>query len=431
MNNKSIIKHIGISMLVKPIGMLLLFAYTPLALSFLGDEKYGVWAIILNIISWINYFDIGIGNGLKNKLAESFSKNDDETSQSLVSTAYFATGIISFVFCIIMVIIWNVFGLSDFFDLNVEGDNVNLVVTVSIFFVCINFILSLSKAIMYAIQKSGFISVVSVIGQALQLIVLWIMSHFMKESLMAIAVLYGCISLVDNIILKILINRKYLFLIPHVKGINFKYFKPLMSLGIGFFVIQICTLVLNTTDNLLISNLFGAAEVTPYDLVYKVFYMFVQAHGIIIMPMWSAYTAAIAQNDLNWIKKTMKKINIATGLLSAGVVVCVFLFEPFAAIWLGKKLDYGKDLIIIVALYMILQMIYNNYSSFLCGAGEIKVNSILALIGAVINIPLSVFFADTLKMRLAGIILGSLMVMLMNVAILPVVTHRWFKKHCI
>ena len=39
------------NMLLKPIGYVLNLAYTPLLLSYLGDEKYGLWATILSIIA--------------------------------------------------------------------------------------------------------------------------------------------------------------------------------------------------------------------------------------------------------------------------------------------------------------------------------------------------------------------------------------------
>ena len=79
-------------------------------------------------------------------------------------------------------------------------------------------------------------------------------------------------------------------------------------------------------------------------------------------------------------------------MLSVGVIVGIFVFEPFAAVWLHKRLVYGKPLIVIVAIYMIAQMIGSNYSSFLCGVGHIKVSTIIAGIEAVMNIPLSIIF---------------------------------------
>ena len=427
MNNKRIIKNIGISMIMKPISMLLSLVYTPLAFGFLGETKYGVWVIILNIVSWINYFDIGIGNGLRNKLAEAVALDDKETAQKYVSTAYIGTAIISLLFCGIVTLIWNMFGLSNFFKLAVVDENTNIIIFISVFFVSVNFVLSLSKTSAYAIQQPGIISVVAVIGQVLQIIILFIVSRIFNQSLFGIAMMYGLVSLLDSMIIYVGVTRKRPYLKPKVSKAQRQFFKPLLTLGAGFFVLQICTLVLNTTDNLLISNMYGSAEVTTYSMVFKVFYMAVQVHAIIIMPMWSAYTEAATKKNIGWIRKTMRRINVITVVISIGVCIGIVVFEPLAAIWLQKRLDYGKPLIIIVALFMIVQMFVNNYSSFLCGVGHIKISSILAGIGSVVNIPLSIFFAQICNMRLAGVILGSFVVMMMNIIVLPFVTARWLK----
>ena len=428
MNNKRILKNMGISMLMKPISMVLSFIYTPLALAFLGQTKYGVWSIILSVISWINYFDIGIGNGLRNKLAESYALGDTEKCKKYVSTAYCGTSIISCIFCVALISIWHLFSLSDFFNISLNDENVNTVVFTSIIFVCVNFVLSLSRTSAYAIQQPGIISVIGVLGQVIQIVAIWLVSRVFQNNLMVVAVLYGVISLFDNLIIQKSVSRERRFLVPSISYVEMASLKPLLTLGAGFFVMQICSLVLNTTDNLLISNLYGSSEVTPYNIVYKVFYMVVQIHAIIIMPMWSAYTEASAKKDILWIKATMKKINLVTAVFSVGTVVGIFLFEPFAAIWLGTKLEYGKSLIIIVAVYMIVQMFGNNYSSFLCGVGNVKWPAIISIIGAIINIPLSVFFAQVMNMRLAGIILGSLCVMAMSIFVFPSVSKKWLEQ---
>lgn len=428
MNEKRIVKNIGVSMLMKPLSIVLGMVYTPIALSFLGDEKYGIWTIILNVISWINYFDIGIGNGLRNKLTEAIALNDPKSAKSYVSTAYAGTTVISFVFCVLITAVWNLLGLSDFFQLNAGDENPDLIIFVSVLFVCINFVLSLSRTSAYAIQQPGIISVAGVLGQLLQLGAVLLISQLFHQSLMAIAVVFGIVSLADSLIVYRMVARNRPFLRPELSKADREHLKPLLTLGAGFFVMQISSLVLNTTDNLLISNLYGSAEVTPYSMVYKVFYMLVQIHGIIIMPMWSAYTEAAARRDLAWIRKTMRRIDLITVVFSAGAVAGIFLFEPLAALWLGKRLEYGTATIVITAVYMIAQMFANNYSSFLCGIGHIRVSTIIAVISAVMNIPLSVLFARECGMRQSGIVLGSLSVMMISLVVLPIVSYRWLKE---
>lgn len=60
--------------LFKGLGIGLSFISIPIMLKYLDKNNYGLWILILSITSWIYTFDIGIGNGLKNRLAETLTK---------------------------------------------------------------------------------------------------------------------------------------------------------------------------------------------------------------------------------------------------------------------------------------------------------------------------------------------------------------------
>lgn len=428
MDDKVIKKNIKLSFLMKPVSMLLALMYMPVALSFLGTERYGVWTIILDVLAWIAYFDIGIGNGLRNKLAEAYSLRKGEQCKNYISTAYVVTAVISVVFCIIFLLVWNCFGFTSRFNLSVGGYETDVAVAISVFFVAVNFVLGLIGTILYAIQQNGYLSVINVIQQGLQLLIMWLLSIFSEANLIYLAVVYGIVNSMVYIAGTIAIFKKNKILLPDIRCVKKQYVRPLLSLGIGFFIMQISSMILNTTDNLLISGLYSKSDVTNYSILYKCFYVFVQVHAIIIMPMWSAYTAANAQKDIEWIKRTIKKINHITILLSIMAIFAVLLFKPFVYIWFHNQLTYENELILFVVVYMIAQMFANNYSSFLCGVGEIRISVVLALIGAIVNIPLSVVLAGHFGWGLSGIIGGSLFVMLLNCIVLPIVTGNWFRK---
>lgn len=428
MNDKEIQKNISISFFMKPLSMLLTLLYMPIALAYLGTERYGVWTIVLDVLAWIAYFDIGIGNGLRNKLAESYSLGKDDACKRYISTAYVVSAVISFLFCVFFLLVWCGFDLTACFDLSVGGHETDFAITISVVFATINFVLGLVGTILYAIQKNGYVSIINVIQQTFQLIVIWFLSKFTEANLVVIAFVYGIINSLVYLISSFFIFHKKKMLRPDIRDVRKQYVRPLLSLGIGFFIMQISSLILNTTDNLLISGLFGKSDVSAYSILYKCFYVVVQIHAIIIMPMWSAFTAAKAQEDIGWIRKTIRKINYITVFLSIAVVIAVFVFKPFVSIWFHNALHYDNGLIVLVAIYMIVQMFANNYSSFLCGVGEIRVSVVLALIGAIVNIPLSIVLAEQCGWGLSGIIGGSLFVMLLNCIILPLVTKEWFRK---
>lgn len=98
------------SVLFKGIEYLLSFFTTPILLSCLGNYKYGVYTTALSFVSWIYYFDFGIGSGLRNKVSESIIGDDYETAHSCVNVAYVLVSIISIIAFLIIL------GVSTFFN---------------------------------------------------------------------------------------------------------------------------------------------------------------------------------------------------------------------------------------------------------------------------------------------------------------------------
>lgn len=62
--------------------------YVPLLLGSMDTDNYAVWLTLTSLVSWIALFDIGLGNGLRNRLSETLAKNDITQSKKYISTAY-------------------------------------------------------------------------------------------------------------------------------------------------------------------------------------------------------------------------------------------------------------------------------------------------------------------------------------------------------
>ena len=73
-NNRNILVNILGAFLVKGGSMLLTLFLLPAYLKFFGnDDILGIWYTILSIINWVLVFDLGIGNGLRNKLPKALA----------------------------------------------------------------------------------------------------------------------------------------------------------------------------------------------------------------------------------------------------------------------------------------------------------------------------------------------------------------------
>ena len=118
--NKNLINNVLGSFLVRGFGFLVSFALFPLYLNYFDDNTVlGCWFTMCSVLSWIQVFDLGIGNGLRNHLTADLSLKNYESARQYISSSYILMGgvtvFISFLaFIISRYIDWNsVFNISE------------------------------------------------------------------------------------------------------------------------------------------------------------------------------------------------------------------------------------------------------------------------------------------------------------------------------
>lgn len=102
---RDINKHILLSFFYKGGSILSSFLLVPISIQFLDVQNYGIWLTLTSFLSWFSFFDIGLGNGLRNRFTEAVVENDFNSAKGYVSTAYFSVGLMSsvvFVFFLIL-----------------------------------------------------------------------------------------------------------------------------------------------------------------------------------------------------------------------------------------------------------------------------------------------------------------------------------------
>jgi O-antigen/teichoic acid export membrane protein len=165
-----------------------------------------------------------------------------------------------------------------------------------------------------------------------------------------------------------------------------------LRLGLKFFIIQIAAIVFYQTNNIIISQLFGPAEVTSFNIAFQYLSIGTFAFMTILTPFWSAFTDAFTKGETEWIKKVMKNLKLIWVGLFFIFIILFFLSDFFIKLWVGKMIVVNKSLYIVIGIYLLINALNGIYSNFMNGVGKIMIQFYTALSLAIFHIPLAIFF---------------------------------------
>lgn len=382
-------KNILASFLIKGWSAVIVFLLTPVTLKCLGEYTNGVWLTISSVMLWIDNLDIGLGNGLRNRLAIYMAHDDKLDARSLISSTFaLLTFIIIPAMFIMIVLIWTCNTYSLFNVNNEVINNLDNVLTVTVVMVCSTFIFKLIGNFYMGMQLPAVSNMLVAVGQTLAYIGTLILYRSGSHSLLHIALVNTAAPLITYLMAyPVTFGFKYPELRPSMKLVNISEAKDVMAVGVQFFVIQISSVVLFMTSNLLISKLFDPSMVTPYGIAYRYFSVLLVAFTVICMPFWNATTDAYERNDIEWIRRATRKLRILTIALFIGMIAMIALSPLVYSIWIGPEVIVDIRLSIGVAVYIFILIYSMRYSYFINGIGKLRIQLIFTVSAAVVFIP--------------------------------------------
>ena len=390
-----LVKNILLSFLIKGWSAIVVFMMVPVTLHCLGEYKNGVWLTISSIMLWIDNMDIGLGNGLRNKLAIHLAHNDTERARSLVSSTF---AMLTCIMIPAMLILLLLIYFGDMYGfLNVSPGlvgNLDTVLIVTVVFVCSTFIFKLIGNFYMGLQLPAVSNLLVCIGQTFALAGTYLVYLSGSHSLMWIALVNTAAPFIVYLLAyPITFYYKYPQLRPSFRLVNMAEAKGVMGMGVKFFVMQIAGVVLFMTANILISKLFSPEMVTPYQITYRYFSLMLVVFTVICMPFWNATTDAYERGDMIWIRRANKRLNLMTLGIFVGMIVMVLISNNIYRIWIDKDTIIDIKMSIAMAVYIFILIMSMRYSYFINGIGKLWLQLLFTTSAAILFIPLAYLIA--------------------------------------
>ncbi len=325
----------------KAIGIAAGLITVPLTLNYLGVERYGLWMTISSVIGLLAFADLGIGNGLLNAIADASGRDDRETAQRCVSSAFFMLSILAVLlggsfFAVYPWIPWaKVFNVVSREAVNETGP------AVLAFAVCffVNIPLGIIQRIQMGYQEGFVNSLWQAVGSILGLAAVLAAIHLRAGLPWLVLALAGApvIATVFNALQLFVFQRSWLF--PAWSRVNWKSGRRIMSAGAYFFILQALGIFNVSSDNIIITQILGPDSVAGYSVAVRLFSLVPLCLGMFITPLWSAYGEAFARGDLQWIRRAfVKTLKLSIWISGLSSLVLVTWGDVIIHWWVGPRI---------------------------------------------------------------------------------------------
>ena len=376
------------------LGMLLSLATVPLTIGFLDKERYGAWITIGSLLGWLSIADLGLGAGLMNALSAAHARDDRADAREAVSTSMLLVAGVALVLALVFAaafpfVPWRaVLAVSD--AVGTHELRVTVAACGAVFLV--SFPLGLVDKI-YAGYQEGYVSNYwSMATNVLTVAALFVVVHVgsgLPWLVLALSVTPLCVRLANTIHL---FTRHRPWLAPSLSAVRLARARPLLAKGGAFLVAQLAALAMWQNDNIIIAQLFGAREVGPYAVAFRLAATYVGLLSMWLSPFWPAYAEAGARGDRAWVEATLRRtVRVATAASIAAAVGLVLVGGLVIRVWTrSDAMVPDRSLLLPIGIYIVVINWCNAHAMAMNGLGRVERLMVYGLVAAAINVALSI-----------------------------------------
>ncbi|MCQ2484696.1 MAG: oligosaccharide flippase family protein [Clostridia bacterium] len=422
MNHNSRTKNSIINLIVtlgcQFLTLILNFVVRTYFINILGTSNLGINGLFSNILTVLSLAELGIGSAIGFSLYKPVAENDKDRISALMYFYKKAYRYIAVIVTIVGVI------LVPFLKHLVKSSiDMKLVIIYYLLYLAntvFSYLLSYKATLLYVDQKNYITRISStifnVVQNAAQLAVL-----FLTRSYVYYIVVLICCTLLNNIVIASVVDKQYSFIKKNKTRLNKDEQKSIFANIKAMFFYKIGGVLVNNTDNILISKIINTATVgffSNYTLVINSVMTYVD---LII----GSATGSIGNFNAGASKKDSQKLFEAVSLFDYWI--CSFcavgfytVINDFITVWLSttKYLLDEKTLIAIV-LNTFIMGVSTSTATFRSTTGLFKETKYIFMFTAVLNIFFSIVLG--IKFGLCGIIFAT--------SIAKLLTNFWYEPY--
>ncbi len=414
----------AMSIVTQVLTVVLNFAVKTVFIKMLSDEYLGVNGLFTNIITMLSLADLGIGIAIPYSLYKPLAKKDEHKINVLMNFYKKVYTIIGIAVLLIGLSLTPFLGLI-IKDIPKNVPHLSLIYILFVIHSASSYFFVYKKFLIDSDQKgyitSRIIFTFSTLLSIIQIILLVTTKNY---------ILFLLSSIILVIIQNIYISSKANKLYPFIKNKTDEKLEKEDMEGIkknvsSLFIYKVGTVIMNGTDNIIISKFIGLIIVG----FYSNYVLIINSITTVLNQIFNAITSSIGNLVVTTNKKRSKEVydnlNFANFWLYALFGVCIIvLINPFINIWIGKKYVMGFSIVFLLVLNFYVLGMQSVTNSFRNAYGLFWIAKYRPIIMVIINIVISVVLVQFIGIE--GVLIGTLISRLVTTAWLdPYIVHKY------
>jgi len=398
-------RNTTVAMLARVVAILLGFATRVVFTRTLSEEYVGINGLFTDILNVLALSELGVGTAITYALYKPIAEKDVEKQKSLMRMyQQFYRVVAGFVLLAGLLVI-------PFMDLLIKGQpKIDYLILIYLMYLgnsVISYLLIYKRTLIDAHQLSYigvlYQTIFLVIQNVAQIIVLLTTKNF----LLFVSMLMLC-TLLNNIS----ISRKADKMYPYLKDKNVQALPKEEKQGIyqnikAMLMHKVGTVVVNNTDNLLLSSLVGIVSAG----MYSNYYLVIGSIRQVLNQVFQGITASVGNLGVEESNEHIKKVFDATFFIGQWIfgfaVICLYeLLTPFIELSFGLQYVFDKEVTLVLCLNFYLTGMRQATLVFRDSLGLFWYDRYKALIEALVNLITSLILGY--YWGITGIFLGTL-----------------------
>ena len=397
--------------------LLMAFAFTTktVFIRLLGAEYNGISGLYANILSILSLSELGLGNVLNYSLYQVLKDHDELKIRSIVQYFKKIYRIIAFGTCGIGLLLVPL--LSFIVNTTLPQREVvlyyllYLLNSVASYFV-------VYKTTVISADQNAYISNICETATTFLMYVAQIVYLLRFHAFLGYLVIQVVCTVLKNIILSCIADKKYPYLtVGKVDKAAFEK-KSLLENIKATFLYKVSAVVLNNTDNILISIIVGTVAVGYYSNYYMVITYIAAFVGVFITGITASLGNLNAQKNANASYEMFMMLSLVFNFIATVVACCLLnCFQAFIPIWIGKEYVMPISWVAVIIINNYLNEIMSPIWMFRETMGMFKQVQFLMPVTAALNLMFSVVLG--LKFGVPGILIAT--------ALSKIVSQYWYE----